>query len=459
MLGKIYLSFLYILPFFSLEGLENAKSLSFDPENLVREVVFDEKKASTLPISEWRLKNGMKVILKQTNDEENEISVRLVALGGYGSVEPEDRASAELAASVAMESGIGEWCPDKLAVLLYDQSIELNIKIEPFVRSIDASFPPESLEIFFTLVKKIFQQPRCTPEAFNHVLKSKKDELTRRGREVDSDRLLKVIAVHEQHALNPLSFTDLKKARVSQSERFFRAAFSNPADFVCIIVGKVNPEKIKKLCSDSFSALDVQKIDQKFILPHYKKAPKVRVTKIHHLPHNQESLVYLSLPLHLCLDPTRLEHLELACQMIETRLRNHIKNHSSESRGMDVRYELPLYPSLEYPWITVQFHVDDKQINSTLNLALQQIKSICREGFSLDEVTAASQIKQKRAKLWRCSHDYWIILLSNHYLWKWDSKKIVEGFQMPQAIDPKEIHFTLCHSLLIDEYTPLHLED
>nr|NGY94926.1 hypothetical protein [Neochlamydia sp. AcF84] len=459
MLDKIYLFFLCIWPFFSLESLENAKSLSFNPEDLAQEVVLDEKDFFTLSISECRLKNGMRVILKQTNDEENEISVRLVALGGYGSVEPEDRASAELAASVAMESGIGEWCPDKLAALLYDQSIELNIKIEPFVRSIDASFPPESLETFFTLVKKIFQQPRCTPEAFNQVLKSKKDELIRRGREVDSDKLLRVIAVHEQHALNPLSFKDLKKANVGQSERFFRAAFSNPADFVCIIVGKFNIEKIKKLCMDSFSTLDVQKIDQKFILPHYKRAPKVRLTKIHHLPHSQESLVYLSLPLHLCLNPTNLEHLELACQMIETRLRNHIETHFSESRGMDVRYELPLYPSLEYPWITVQFHVDDKQIDSTLNLALQQIKIICRDGFSLDEVTAASQLKQKRAKLWEGSQDYWIILLSNYYLWKWDSKKITEGFQMPQVVDPKEIHFTLCHSLLIDEYTPLHLED
>lgn len=407
---------------------------------------------SDLQMTELTLKNGMRVIIKPTDDD-SEICIRLAALGGYASRSPLERASGELSANIVMESGIGDFCADKLSAYLYAHSIEFNLKIEPYARSIDASLPEESLDAFFGLVNKTFTAPKFSPEAFIAVLSKKRSELARKGNETSIDDILNLVSVQEKHALHPLTAKDLDQANFNKAKQFFLSVFSNPADFVCIIAGNIDVDATKKLAIQYLSTIPSQKTDQKFVLPSHSKAPKTIATKTQNLPYSNESLVRLALPLQMTLDNIKLEHLELICQMIENRLRNMVKNHSYDAKGVDVWYELPLYPSLEHPWMTIQFHVDNNHIRPTIDLVLEELRKVCQKGLSPEEVKLAIKLKKQSLQLWEHDNDYWIVMLANHYLWNWDPHRIAEKFKNPVIVDPKAIHSTIQAALLMDDYT------
>lgn len=440
---------LYFIPFFLLCMF--ALSVRAE-ETAEKSEITQIKEYSDLQMTELTLKNGMKVVLKHTDDD-SEICVRLSALGGYSSLDSDERPSGELAANIVIESGIGDLCADKLSAFLYDHSIEFNLKIEPFTRGMDASFPENSLDAFCSLVKKTFTAPNFSREAFVSVLAKKRIELAHKGEETSVDNILNLVSVHEKQALRRLRTKDLEKADFNKAKQFFSEAFSNPADFVCVIAGDIDVENAKKLAIQYFATIPSRNMDQKFVLPSYMKAPKVIAKRIQSLPKSDESLVRLAFPLQIKLDDVKLEQLELVCQAVETRLRNIVKSHSYDAKGVDVWYELPLYPSLEHPWITVQFHVGNDNIRPTIDLVLEELDQIWHKGLSLEEINLAVQIKRQSLQLWEHDNDYWIVLLSNQYLWGWDPKRIAEKFTNPTIIDPKEVHSTIRMALLMDEYT------
>jgi hypothetical protein len=429
---------------------DESEGISLDQNGKDREFSIQEYPA--LHMTQLTLANGMRIVLKSTDDD-CEFCVRLAALGGYASLPIEERASGELAASLVVESGVGDLSADKLSAYLYDHSIEMHMKIEPFTRGLDASLPEESLEPFFSLVQKTFTAPKFTREAFANVLSKKRTELAQKGSESCLDDILNLVPIQEKQAFRPLQTKDLSKADLKKAKQFFLAAFSDPADFVCIISGDIDVEKTKKLAIEYFSKIPKRERDLNFIQPSYSKAPKAIVMKIQNLPNCSESLVRLAYPLEIQLDYVKLEQLELICQVMETRLRNIVKSHTYDAKGVDVWYELPLYPSLEHPWLTIQFHVANDHAKPTVELVQEELKKACKKSLSQEEINLAGQLKQQSSQLWEHDNDYWIVLLSNHYLWGWDPARIAEKFKNPTTMDFQAVHSTLRDSLLIDQYT------
>lgn len=408
------------------------------------------KEYSDLQVLELTLDNGMRVVLKKTDDD-SEVSAKMVALGGFASEPSEDRVSCELAADVVLESGAGNLSDDKFDAYLYDHSIELNLKIEPFTRSIDASFPEDSVDSFFSLINNILTKPNFNQGVFANVITKKKNELLHKCEHSSIDDILNLVSVQEKDALNPLKIKDFEKANFEKAKQFFLKAFSNPSDFVCVIAGDIDIEKTKNLAIQHFSQLS-NPTKQKFVQPQYKSAPKAMALRTQNLPKSCESLVRIALPLQVKLDYTKLEQLELICQIMESRLRNVVKNHSCDAKGVDVGYELPLYPSLEHPWLTIQFHIGNDHSKSAIALVFDEFQHVAQKGFTAEEIKLAAKIKRQSLQLWEHDNDYWIVLLSNHYLWGWDPEKISNKFKDALIMDAKEIQATLNSALLIDEF-------
>lgn len=407
------------------------------------------KNFESIQMTELKLKNGMRFILKSTDDE-GEICVRFAALGGSSSLHPSDRASGELAAPLVIESGLGDLCADKLSAFLYSHSIELNLKIEPYTRSIEASLPEESLDAFFKLVHLTFTDPQFSQEAFQTLLAKQKLAAATKTIDQNLNEILNLSALKEKSPFYPLTMEDLNKTDFQTTKEFFLEAFSDPNDFICVIAGNFNLEKAKDLIIHNFSLLPPKATSLSPSFPLQIEAPKYLISKVQSLPRSQESLVKLALPLQIILDSDRLEQLEISSQIIETRLRNAIKK-SRHTKELDVWYEMPFYPSLQYPWLTIQFRNSNPNIQNTLSLILEEVKQMYQKGLSQQEVEQALKTKQRSLKLWEHENDYWMVLLSNHYLWGWDPQKIATKFKDPTVMNSKAIHSTLQKALL-EEY-------
>lgn len=415
--------------------------LSYPPSSQI----YDLKEYPALKMIEFTLQNGMRIVLKHTED--NDISLRLVALGGYTSSSVEDRASAELAASTVIESGIGDLCTDKLSAFLYDKSIDYQLKIEPFTRVIEASFQEESTGALFTLIHQTFTNPKFSLEGFHSSKTKKKQDLLHKS---TTDSLLSVINDNEKK-LSPLSIKSLDQADFRKAQEFFLKAFAKPNEFLCVIVGPIDFEAFKQLCVEHLACIENKKTSFQFSLLNFEKPSSTLIKRIHNLPNGQESMIRLGLPLQIHLNSTTTEQIEVICQILESRLRNRMRS-QIETKSVDIWYELPFYPSLEHPWMTIQLHVYTPFIQKNIDIVLEEVQKLIQQGLTAEEVILATQIKRQGLKLWEQDNDYWIILLSNHYLWHWDPQSIMLKFKDPQLVDFKAIQNTLKQALLLETY-------
>ncbi|MFN4173651.1 MAG: hypothetical protein ACK4HV_00905, partial [Parachlamydiaceae bacterium] len=106
---------------------------------------------SLLSGEEFALKNGLKVAFEK-NLADEEISILMIAKGGYGQIPIQDQVAARVASEVVWEAGFGDKNSDQISNFLYANTFDLLIDTYPFYRKIEASAYNDNLEVLFMLI-------------------------------------------------------------------------------------------------------------------------------------------------------------------------------------------------------------------------------------------------------------------------------------------------------------------
>lgn len=192
------------------------------------------------------LSNGLQVALKPTPYEEGEVMLRLVAKGGYAHLPPTQRASAELAAEAAWESGLGAYTSDDLVAWLYNRGLDFKPSIQPFARVVEGYSDPKGVDDLLSLTHKWFKKASLHSYVFDNTVEQAYEQLRKRPLYLPSsfDQLCLQVLSQGFFALKPLHSSDLVHTDFLEASTLFEAAFANPLEFVTVIVGDFNPEAI-----------------------------------------------------------------------------------------------------------------------------------------------------------------------------------------------------------------------
>jgi zinc protease len=189
----------------------------------------------------WELGNGARIILKPTNNKNNEIILRAMARGGTAAVPETDFVSAELAAEMAAASGLGPYSRTELVQKLADKQVSVSFSANSFTRSIDGSATTGDLKSLFELVYLTFTQPRIETDAVRALLDQYRTSLIRRSEnpeDVFYDEVNR-FAYGDDYRFNPMRLEDLEKVDIAAARRFLARAL-NPADFTFVFTGNLD---------------------------------------------------------------------------------------------------------------------------------------------------------------------------------------------------------------------------
>lgn len=404
-----------------------------------------------LGITQMTLRNGMRICLKPTTFEEDEILIRLTAKGGYATLPAAQRAAGELAAQIAWESGLEGMSTDKLTALIYEHSIELYAKVLPYHRIIEGTTESGGVKVFFDLIKRYSTQKQFTREGFDKISQMAREMIRSRIEAHSSPIEEWMRAVHTQDvaALKPLSLQELNTMEFERAKQFFEEYFTNPADFTCVIVGNFDVEAIAPLVNTYLGALPPKSQTPAMISVAAPAFPEGTVIKRIPAPGAVESLARLTFPLAPIDEPKQLRMAELMAQILETRLRNASFQKSAAAQGLTVTLELPLYPDLGLTWLAVQYRSRPTQIEIIQKALLDEIKRLSTQGPTPAELAVSwNQLRQKEA-VWHKDNHYWLTILSDYFLrgWQWEELK---QETLPSSNQVKE---ALQSSLKLDRYT------
>ncbi len=385
-----------------------------------------EKDLPSIKSTELTLQNGMRICIKATDFESDEVLIHAFAPGGLASFPASDRASAELSPQIAIKSGDGTLSHEQLSDLFESLSIDYDMKIEPFSRVIDGSCPKEQLEVFFREMSRFLAKEVFTEESLKKVLKETEETLSYRDQDPETffDREFKKALLPARYS-DPLSKEEMKNLSLEKVSSIYKQSFQNPSDFVVIIVGDLEKDVVRDLAQKYLGGLKPKEA-------HFPKAKALEHSfqsgerkKIVFSPnHKEEAIVRIAIPLQFEPTPNEIQNLDLLCQIIETRLRNVMKTHFRSTHGIDVAYEFPFYPEPNLAHLTLQFRCPDSLAETIETLIKKELQTLSEKGPKTEEIETAKTLLKHSQEFWKQENSYWLSEIAHCYKWNWDPEVI-----------------------------------
>lgn len=405
--------------------------------------------------TEMKLENGMKVWFMPTHYEADEVLIKVAALGGYASLSSSERYSGEMAALIAWESGLGEMSTDQLSAFLYEHSLDLSIKIHPFSRLVEGSSSKEELFAFLNCIHFLFTKQNFSQEGWKNAQSVAQNSLDKLSQDYDYLYETELIKVNTQNVdfLKPMTPADLTKVDFSFAKKFFLHSFSNPAEFVCVIVGSFDLDAVKQSVSASLGKIPAGTLRFDYTRELVAPFPAGISEKAIKVKGRSDSITRLTFPLKIAVNETNMHVIAFATQIIEARLRKVITERMKQSHGIDVSYEFPLYPKLDNAWISVRFRSEGKEIPFLKQQILEQLNLLISKGPSDVEMEHIRKLELGNDEFWMKDNSYWASTLMNYSLWRWAPEAICSDALKAQNLNPKDIHSFLSKAITLLNYS------
>lgn len=403
--------------------------------------ILSENHIKELGVTEWTLKNGMKVIVKPTDFESDEVFIRFTAPGGLTSLSPEDFAPADLAAQMAWESGLGHWNSDQVSVFLYEHSLEVQVKIQPYSRIIEGTADEDGIETYLELVNLYFSNRKFTKEGFDTVIAQTKETLKKKRSDFDATFEEAVRAANTKDVLMPyhIHLEDLEKINFNRAKKLYEMAYSNPGDFICVMVGNLDPEELKPLVNRYLGALPTKGKSEWPVFKRNLVFADGVIQKVVPIHTRADSLTRVTLPIMVKPTQENIRKIELLAQMIEGRLRNLFREKMKTSHGIDVGYEFPCYPLVQLPWMTIQYRCESHKVMILNEIILNEINLIVDKGPTEAEIKDALSQQSRSDEFWLKDNYFWVATLSNYYMWGWNPKEMLKPIENSPEFTPAAV--------------------
>lgn len=208
-------------------------------------------------ITEWKLSNGARVLVKPTDFKADQVLFSGTSPGGNSLVSDADYISALFATTVVGISGVGEFNSIDLGKKLAGKAAAANASIGGTSEGISGSASPKDLETMFQLAYLRFTAPRLDTAAYQAFKSRTENSLANREQDPFtplSDSVGTIMTGHHFRG-RPVSAKVFAELDPQKSLAFYKDRFANAGDFTFAIVGTVNLDSLKPLVEKYLASL------------------------------------------------------------------------------------------------------------------------------------------------------------------------------------------------------------
>jgi len=228
-------------------------------ENLSSDALVDKvpaggKIVSSTPIAsiaatQWKLSNGVRVIVKPTDFKADEVLVGAYSRGGTSLASDADIMSAQLASQIVGLGGAGTFNRVDLAKKLSGKDVGVAPTIGETTEGFSGHSSIKDLETLFQLIYLDFTSPRLDTTAYNAFRAQVGPFLANRGASPDAVFQDTVQVTMSQHSFRSRPVTPAVFAEVNPDKAFafYKDRFADASDFTFVFVGNVDTTNLKPL--------------------------------------------------------------------------------------------------------------------------------------------------------------------------------------------------------------------
>jgi zinc protease len=225
--------------------------------------VVEEKTRADIGVTEWKLSNGMRVLVKPTDFKADQVVINGVASGGTSLATDQDFMSAAGASQILGIGGLGTFNATDLQKKLSGKAASANVGFEDVDASVSAGGSPKDLETIFQLLYLRFTAPRLDMDAFGAMKAQIQPFLANKDNDPESvygDTVQVTLGQHSRRS-RPLTATTFAEVDPSKSLQFYKDRMANAGDFTFSIVGNITLEQVKPFVERYLASLPAGKTE------------------------------------------------------------------------------------------------------------------------------------------------------------------------------------------------------
>ncbi len=219
--------------------------------------VVSETKIAEIDVTDWKLSNGIRVLVKPTDFKADEVIIQAYSPGGTSLVSDADFVEGSLATLAVGRGGVATFDAIELGKKLAGKRAGVNFTIGNLDESISAGGSPQDLETILQLIYLKAVAPRRDEAAFNALRAQYVPLLQNRDKDPDqvfSDTI--VLTMQQNHPrAQPLTAPMLQNLRYDRAFEIYKDRFADLSDFTFVIVGAVKVDELKPLVEQWLGAL------------------------------------------------------------------------------------------------------------------------------------------------------------------------------------------------------------
>jgi zinc protease len=211
--------------------------------------VVTETTVAALGVTDWRLSNGIRVLLKPTDFKKDEVLLRGFSPGGLSLVSDADVPSGSVALTAVERGGVGEFDAIALGKKLAGIQASASPFIEDAWEGVTGAASPKDLGTLFQLAYARLTMPRRDSTAFAAFLAQVAPFLANRATNPEAvfgDTITVTLAQHSPRA-QPISPAYLQQISFGRAFDIYRDRFSDFGDYTFVVVGSFSLDSVKPL--------------------------------------------------------------------------------------------------------------------------------------------------------------------------------------------------------------------
>jgi zinc protease len=379
--------------------------------------VVNEKKIADIGVTEWTLKNGVRVILKPTDFKNDQILFSASSFGGTSLYDLKDFQSARFSSTLTAMGGTGAYNQIQLGKFLSGKQVSVFPYVGELSEGINGSAAPKDLETALQLLYSYFTQPRKDADVVKGFLSNQRSALQNRINTPTPQGVFQdtvsVTLGNNNPRRQPLKPDDLDKIDLDRALQIYQERFANAGDFTFYFVGNFKEDQLKPLVEKYLGGLPATDKPEKF-KDLGIRAPKGEVSKTVYKGLDPKASVQLVYTGDINWSPETATQLDALAEVLEIKLIEKLREEESGVYGVGANAAYAKYPVPRYTF-RINFGCAPENVEKLIAKTQELINDLKQKGALPADIAKFKAETRRETELQLKDNQFWLGYLQNQY--------------------------------------------
>jgi zinc protease len=390
--------------------------------------IVSERTIDAIGVTEWTLSNGIRVLIKPTDFQADQVLISGVSIGGVGGLTADRYYSALLGPLLLERGGAGTIDAVSLTKLMDGKAAAVSANIDDRSESVSGQAAPRDLETFFELMWARVLTPRVDTAAVTALKQQYLGFIRNRANEptaVFSDTVSQTMSQRHPHA-QPITERLVQSLDANVAVEVFRDRFRDFSDFTFVIVGAVQPAQLRPFVEQWIAALPGGGRRETPRSPGIEPPPGI-VAKVVRKGIEPKAQVTVILTGRAEWSRDAALRAGAISEILMMRLRESLRENLGGTYGVGAGTSIERWPGGRFS-TSYTFGSSPERIDSLAQVALEELRKFAASGPTPEELAKVKESFMRNRETALKENDFWMGTLQIQAMWGDDAVDAVQSY-------------------------------